>query len=166
MADIAFLLLIFFLVTTTIVQDKGILVKLPPWTGDDLPQDIASRNVFKVFVNRENKILARGDTISIELLRNRIKDFISNPEKKSSLSSSPQKAIISLQNDRATEYSTYLMVYNEIKAAYNELRNDLANQYFGITFKNCNKEQHRTIRKAIPLIISEAEPTDYKQLNK
>ena len=101
MADIAFLLLIFFLVTTTIAEDKGILVKLPPWS-DDEPDitKLKERNVFSVLVNAQNQLLVREEPARIGQLRERTKEFIVNPSKRPDLAESPRNAIISLKNDR------------------------------------------------------------------
>ena len=166
MADIAFLLLIFFLVTTTIVEDKGILVKLPPWS-DEEPDitKLKERNVFSVLVNASNQLLVRGEPTNIGDLRDRTKEFISNPQRRDDLSESPKKAIISLKNDRGTSYGTYLEVYNELQAAYNELRNEEALKRFGKPYVDCNSQQRRDIRNDIPLILSEAEPTAFGEEN-
>lgn len=162
MADIAFLLLIFFLVTTTIVEDKGVLVKLPPWSEE--PPDIQKlneRNVFGVLVNKDNQLLVRKEPADIKDLRERTKEFILNPQKREDLAEKPTKAIISLKNDRGTEYRTYLEVYNELKAAYAELWNEAAQKQFGSNYPDLGKEDRRTIRNQIPLVISEAEPTAF-----
>ena len=162
MADIAFLLLIFFLVTTTIVSDKGILVGLPPWSEEE--PDIAKlkeRNVFSVLVNADNQLLVRGEPTDIRDLRERTKEFIINPEKLENMSEDPTKAIVSLKNDRGTQYGTYLEVYNEVKAAYNELRDEEAKKRYGKEYQYLNKDQAKSIRDAIPLILSEAEPTAF-----
>ena len=162
MADIAFLLLIFFLVTTTIDVDKGVLVKLPPWSNE--PPEISkmkTRNVYSVLVNASNQLLVRGQEMRLDELREKTKEFISNPERREDLAEAPTKAIISLKNDRGTNYETYLEVYNELKAAYNELRNEMALRQHGKEYEFCTTEQRRTIRNAIPLVISEAEPTAF-----
>ncbi|MDX1476113.1 MAG: biopolymer transporter ExbD [Saprospiraceae bacterium] len=162
MADIAFLLLIFFLVTTTIVEDKGILVKLPPWSEEE--PDITrlkERNVFSVLVNASNQLLVRGQPMRIGELKERTKEFISNPQRREDLAETPKKAIISLKNDRGTNYKTYLEVYNELQAAYNELRNEEALKRFGKEYEFCNNQQRAAIRADIPLILSEAEPTAF-----
>ena len=162
MADIAFLLLIFFLVTTTIAEDKGILVKLPPWS--DEPPDITqlkTRNVFSVLVNASNQLLVRGEPASVDDLRERAKEFIVNPQRREDLSESPRKAIISLKNDRGTSYKTYLEVYNELQAAYNELRNEEALKRHGKEYEFLTNEQKTNIRNDIPLVLSEAEPTSF-----
>jgi biopolymer transport protein ExbD len=166
MADIAFLLLIFFLVTTTIVEDKGVLVKLPPWSDEEPDiQQLKERNVYSILVNADNQLLVRGEPTKISDLRNDTKIFISNPEKRSDMSERPDKAIVSLKNDRGTKYETYLEVYNEIMAAYNELREEAALKKFGKSFEFLNSEQSREIRSAIPLVLSEAEPTSFGEEN-
>ena len=162
MADIAFLLLIFFLVTTTIVEDKGILVKLPPWSDDD--PDIAKlkkRNVYSVLVNAQNQLLVRGDFADIDQLREKTKEFISNPSRREDLAENPRKAIISLKNDRGTNYKTYLEVYNELRAAYNELWDAESIKRYGMPYERVPNANRRAIRQDIPLIISEAEPTAF-----
>lgn len=163
MADIAFLLLIFFLVTTQILEDKGILVKLPPWS--DKPPDIAKlkeRNVYSVLVNAQNQLLVRGEPKQIEDLREDTKLFIANPQKREDLSEAPNKAIISLKNDRGTNYETYLEVYNELQAAYNELWDEESRRRYNKPFSQVNSiDQRRAIRSKFPLIISEAEPTSF-----
>ena len=162
MADIAFLLLIFFLVTTTIVEDKGVLVKLPPWSEEepDITQ-LKKRNVYSVLVNANNDLLVREQPMPISDLRENAKEFISNPLQREDLAESPKKAIVSLKNDRGTKYGTYLRVYNELKAAYNELRNELALKRFGKEYEFLDSEKRKQIRSEIPLIISEAEPTAF-----
>jgi biopolymer transport protein ExbD len=162
MADIAFLLLIFFLVTTTIVEDKGILVRLPPWSDEepDITQ-LNERNVFSILVNAQNQLLVRGEPTRVNELRERAKEFILNPMGDVTLAESPQRAIISLKNDRGTNYKTYLEIYNEIMGAYNELRDDLSRQRFGSIYENLTIDQRREIREEIPMIISEAEPTEF-----
>ena len=125
MADIAFLLLIFFLVTTNIVEDKGVLVRLPVWS-EEPPEDLElnTRNVFSVLVNAQDQLLVRGEPVKIEELKVRAKEFIMNPSKRADLAESTTEAIISLKNDRGTHFKQYLGVYNELKAAYSELWNE------------------------------------------
>ena len=166
MADIAFLLLIFFLVTTTIAVDKGVLVKLPPWSNEPPPEmKLNSRNVYSVLVNANNDLLVRGEPKDIENLREDTKEFIMNPKKLENMAEKPTKAIISLKNDRGTKYSTYLEVYNELKAAYNELREEESNNRFNKSFEFITRDQQKEIRGDIPLVISEAEPTNFGEEN-
>jgi len=162
MADIAFLLLIFFLVTTTIAEDKGVLVKLPQWSEEPPPEmKLNSRNVYSVLVNAQNQLLVRGQQIKIEDFKNNTKIFIANPQKRSYMSQNPHKAIISIKNDRGTKYNTYLEVYNELKAAYNELWEESAMSKFGKNLNELTNAQQKEIKDAIPLVISEAEPTKF-----
>ncbi len=161
MADIAFLLLIFFLVTTTIDVDKGITVKLPPWTEEENTIILSQKNVFPVKVNSNNELLVRGEVIPIARLKERAIEFIINPNQRPDMPNSPKKAIVSLQNDRGTNYETYISVYNELKAAYNQIWEEEALKRYGKAYENLNQEAKRAIRKDIPLVISEAEPTDF-----
>lgn len=163
MADIAFLLLIFFLVTTTIVEDKGITVKLPPWSEEEPDiTKLKERNVYSVLVNAQNQLLVRGEPMRIEELKDNTKEFIANPNKRPDMSEKPTKAIISLKNDRGTEYGTYLEVYNELKAAYNELWDELCKRKYGIPYSDdLPIAYRRAIKSEIPFVLSEAEPTSF-----
>jgi biopolymer transport protein ExbD len=163
MADIAFLLLIFFLVTTTIEVDKGILVKLPPWS-DEPPEitQLKTRNVFSVLVNAQNQLLVRGEQVNIKELREKAKEFIANPERRDDLAESPKNAIISLKNDRGTAYETYLLTYNELQAAYNELWDEEAMRLYNTEYTDDMPfAQKKAIKTKIPFVISEAEPTSF-----
>lgn len=162
MADIAFLLLIFFLVTTTIAEDQGILVQLPRWEQEPPPATINTNNVLSVLVNGKNELLVEGEEAEVFNLRERTKNFISNPQKLKTLPSIPAKAIISLKNDRSTSYETYIGVYNELKAAYRELRDEESLRTHGKEFAQLTKDDQKIIKDKIPLVISEAEPSDIK----
>jgi len=166
MADIAFLLLIFFLVTTTIAEDKGVLVQLPPWSEEEPDiTKLKTRNVFSVLVNANNELLVRGEPTDIDDLRENCKDFIMNPQKLENLAENPKKAIVSMKNDRGTKYKAYLEVYNEVKAAYSELRDEAAQKRYGKDYEYCSKTEKRSIRSDIPLIISESEPSNFGEEN-
>ena len=133
MADIAFLLLIFFLVTTTIEKDSGLNRKLPPMEEDVDPPIIKQRNIFTVLLNGKDQLLVEEELMEIKDLRAAAIEFLDNNgdgtctyckgPKNSSSSDNPEKAIISLKNDRETSYATYISVQNELVAAYNVLRN-------------------------------------------
>ena len=164
MADIAFLLLIFFLVTTTIDADKGIRVLLPPYEPISEMPPIPKKNILSVKVNATNQLLVEGTIMNVEALKETTKDFIMNPRKEKDKPNKPTKAIVSLQNDRGTEYTTYIDVYNEIKVAYNELWNEEANKKHGMAYNYLTSAEQKEIRKVIPLIISEAEPTDHQDI--
>jgi len=162
MADIAFLLLIFFLVTTTIDVDKGIAVKLPPYSEEEADNiKLKKRNVYRVVVNSQDQLLVRGEPMRVAELKENTKRFINNNGADPLLSESPKRAIISFQNDRGTKYSTYLTVYNELKAAYNELWDDYSQRKFGYKYKDLNGPQKKEIQAEIPLVISEADPTGF-----
>ena len=161
MADIAFLLLIFFLVTTTMDVDTGIARKLPPMPEDPIENEdsqIHAKNIYVVLINANNQLLVEGELMDISQLRDGAKEFIDNNGRNPNSSENPEKAIISLQNDRGTEYMTYIRVQNELAAAYNELRNNAAVADFGESYANLNKTQKKMIRKMYPQKISEAEP--------
>ncbi len=161
MADIAFLLLIFFLVTTTMDVDTGIARKLPPMPEEELQDEdpqIHAKNIYVVLINANNQLLVEGELMDISQLRDGAKEFIDNNGKDANSSENPEKAIISLQNDRGTEYMTYIRVQNELAAAYNELRNKAALNKFGERYDNLNETQKKEIRNMYPQKISEAEP--------
>ena len=164
MADIAFLLLIFFLVTTTIVEDKGITVRLPPWSEEEPDiTELKSRNVYPVLVNAQNQLLVRGQPMNIRNLRENTKEFISNPLGRADYAEKPTMAIISLKNDRGTNYKTYLEVYNELKGAYNELWDESSRRKYGVPYDEDKLPlaYRRAIRAEIPMVLSEAEPTSF-----
>lgn len=161
MADIAFLLLIFFLVTTTIMSDSGILVKLPPWDMLYEPMPIKERNLMRVSINANNRLMLRDEEVELVDIREKVKTFIMNPRANTKLAEASNKAVLSLINDRATSFDTYLLVYNELKGAYQELWEEAAQRYYQQHYESLPIKYQQDIRMAIPLVISEAEPTEY-----
>lgn len=177
LADIAFLLLIFFLVATTMSTDTGLARMLPPI----VPQDendappIKERNVFTVLLNYKNQLLVEGEWCDISKLREKAKEFIANPNDDPKLPEKAEtevdffgtymvsKGVISLQNDRDSQYQAYLQVQNELQAAYNELRDELAKAKFKKSYEDCSDEEQSAIKKIYPQRISEAEPKSYKK---
>tara|TARA_R110001583_G_scaffold23681_1_gene87100 strand:- start:774 stop:1394 length:621 start_codon:yes stop_codon:yes gene_type:complete len=192
MADIAFLLLIFFLVTTTMDVDSGISKKLsekPP--KDYVPPVIKQKNIFEVNINRNNELLVEGETMKLGELKEAAKNFIDNGggegkeidgvstglcnyckgAKSPTSSDHPNKAIISVQSDRGTEYGMYIKVQNELLRAYTELRNRLALDKYNVSYdqlvddfkrdsKNeVLKKKVEDIKTSYPQILSDAEPT-------
>jgi biopolymer transport protein ExbD len=173
LADIAFMLLIFFLVTTTMDVDSGLERRLPQWVDqndlEEQPQ-INERNVFVVLVNRNNDLLVENEYANIDDLRERAKEFMANPYDAENLPEKEPKEIpyfgevmvtkgvISLRNDLDTRYGTYLAVQNELVAAINELREELAMQKFGKPFDKLEEDQRKAIQEYYPSKISEAEP--------
>ena len=174
MADIAFLLLIFYLVTTTMDTDKGINRKLPP-IEDELVQDpppIKERNIFTVLVNSNDQLLVEDEFLEINELRAKAMEFIDNNGDGSceyckgygvsSSSDNPVKAVISLQNDRGTSYGMYVKVQNELVAAYEDLRERYAEEEYGRSYRGMDPEEDeeiiKEIKNAYQQKISEAEP--------
>lgn len=173
MADIAFLLLIFFLVTTTMDVDSGINRKLPPWQPEDQepPPPIKKKNIFTVVVNSNDQILAEDEYMDIKDLRAATKAFLINNGDGScdycaggaqspASSDNPNKAIVSLVNDRGTSYELFVAVQNELAAAYNELRDELARRTYGKGYESLEAGQQDQISNLFPQKISEAEPVN------
>ena len=176
-ADISFILLIFFLTTTSMDTDKGLARRLPPPPEDNVEQDdtkVKERNVLQVRINAMDELMIGGDYADVSEIRARAKEFIENPENLPNLpDKSPRdidlfgtvyitdKHVISLQSDRGTSYQKYFEVQNELVAAYNELRDELARRKFGKSFADCSEEENLAIRTYYPMKISEAEPKNY-----
>lgn len=173
LADIAFMLLIFFLVTTTMDVDSGLEKRLAQWVPDSQLDEntppINERNVFVVNVNKDNQLMVEGEIIPLEELREKAKEFLANPMNADNLPEKDPtdvpyfgtvgitKGIISLQNDVGTTYGTYLAVQNELVAAYNELREELSLSQFGRSYASLNEDQQEAIKTVYPQKISEAE---------
>lgn len=174
MADIAFLLLIFFLVTTTIDSEQGLMAKLPRYENNPKPSKIPTRNVLAILINSDNQIMVNGDLIEIEELKKFTKNFILNennsedlPQKKTAHipligKADISKHVISLKSHNETNYKTYINVRNELISTYNELRNEAANQFFGTNYEKLKigKEfdKLKALKTLYPQRISEAEP--------
>ena len=127
MADIAFLLLIFFLVTTTIDVDTGIYMELPPPLEEDVPPpEIPDRNILTVLVNAQGDVLLEREFVQIGDIRPFVKRFVTNNGADPTLSDSPDKAIVSFKTERSAKYEQYIRVLDEIKMGYNELRDEEA----------------------------------------
>ena len=176
-ADIAFLLLVFFLCTTTMAVNKGLARRLPPPVpAEQKTEDLKAkeRNVFVVLLNSNDQLLVQGEYTEVSELKDKAKEFIKNENNAENL---PEKEVIeveyfgnvavtknhviSLQNDRGTSYAAYINVQNELVAAYNELRNDLAKAKFGQIYDDLQEDQQKAIQKIYPQKISEAEPKNY-----
>ncbi|MBP7511032.1 MAG: biopolymer transporter ExbD [Bacteroidia bacterium] len=161
MADIAFLLLVFFLVTTTMDSDAGLQVKLPPWPDPNNPPPTSTqnnRNVLEVLINSNNQLLVEKKIMKVEELNEMTKRFLTNEGRDPGLSLSPEDAIISLKNDRGTGYETYVAVYNEMIRAYNEVRDDAARAKYGRPLSKLTNKEMGVIKDKYPMKISEAEP--------
>lgn len=163
MADIAFLLLIFFLLVTTIDIDKGIYVVLPPWPENEdeiIDVKLKDRNLFAVLINSRDQLLVEGELMRVSQLKEAAKEFVGNPYNRDDLAITPEDAVISLKNDRGTSYNIYIQVQNELKAAYNELRNEASMRKYGELYADltAGSKEQKAIRKMYPIKISEAEP--------
>lgn len=172
MSDISFLLLAFFLMVSNINSDMGIARRLPPPLPEDVkPPEVRERNIFVVMVNKDDRLLFNTEYGRIEDLKDRAKEFLGNPYNKPHMPekvSTPidllgnydvSKGVISLRNDRGTSFDMYLQVQNELTAAINEMRDELATNRFGKHYADLNDQQRKAVETAIPMAISEAEPT-------
>ncbi|MBR6333825.1 MAG: biopolymer transporter ExbD [Bacteroidales bacterium] len=176
MSDISFLLLTFFLLTSSINTEQGIPRKLPPPKTEDTQEqivDIKRRNVLNVEVNYLDQISCNGEIIMISELKDKAKEFFANPtnsdelpEKQNKLIEgigdyAVSKGVVSLRNDQGTSYDMYVQVQNELQRAVNELRDEAALQYFGKKFSVLDSAAQKSVSTAIPMSISEAPPMDY-----
>lgn len=176
-ADIAFMLLLFFLLTSSMDTDRGLARRLPPPVPKDQKNEdvkIKKRNIMVVLINSNNQILCNNEYIDISQLKEKVKDFIDNPYNDEH---KPEKLqvdvpfygnmmvtknhVISLQNDRGTEYQSYIDVQNELAAAYTELRNEVSQKKFSKLFADLDEEQQKAVQQIYPQKISEAEPKNY-----
>ncbi|WP_346700191.1 biopolymer transporter ExbD [uncultured Alistipes sp.] len=185
-ADIAFLLLIFFLVATTMNTDAGIARVLPPMPPEDQQQEeikVKERNLFLVFINGRGDIMAgasgKQEPIVLSQLKERAKEFIVNPmddpnlperiDKEIELANGGKwvfpvsEGVISLQTTRDTNYQSYIMVQNELTRAFNEVRDEVAIRKFGSKYSELTEDERNAVAKAVPLKISEAEPRNIKR---
>ena len=186
MADIAFLLLIFFLVATTMNTDTDLARMLPPIPPEDQKQEeikVKERNLFLVLINGSGQIMAgqpgKQEFIELRQLKEKTKEFILNPLSTEDLPEKEEKefdlpdgskwvypvsmGVVSLQTTRDTGYQPYIMVQNELARAFNEIRDEVAMRKFGDKFDSLTPEQRDIITKAVPLKISEAEPRTIKK---
>ena len=176
-ADIAFLLLCYFLMTTTMGSHFGLSRRLPPMPDPNQKvedQKVNRRNIIVVKINSADRILAGTDAIDISQLKDKIKEFISNPANDPNLPErevkeiegyskgtyAVSKGVISLQNDRGTSYQAYIAVQNELVKAVNELRDDFSTKEYGKKYAMLDEDQQKVVRECIPQNISEAEPKD------
>ena len=178
-ADIAFMLLIFFLTTTSMDTDRGLARRLPqPPDPNQKQQDniiVKERNVLQVRINKDDQLMVGSEYMDIKQLRAKAKEFVSNPSDDANLPEKhlknipllggdcmiTEKHVISVQNDVGTSYQAYIDVQNELVAAYNELRNELAEEKFGKAYAECSEDEQKAIRDFYPQKISEAEPKKY-----
>ena len=175
MADIAFIALIFFLMVTTMDKEEGISRLLPPIPPEDQKvenQEVNRRNIIQVKINSNDRLLAGSQPMDVSQLKDKIKEFMTNPYDDPNLPEKEvkdipglgpvpvTKGVISLQNDRGTTYQAYITVQNELIKAVNELRDDFSYRNYGKPFTKLSEDQQDIVKKAIPQNISEAEPKD------
>lgn len=178
MADISFLLLIFWLTTTTMNSDKGLQRRLPPIPEDETQQEdvkINKRNLIQVKINSNDRIIAGGEIMDVSQIKDKIIEFITNPANIETLPEkemkniegfgeyATSKGVVSLQNDRGTSYNSYLRVQNELAKAFNEIRDNFAMNNYGKKYIALDEDKQKIVREAIPLSISEAEPKDIRK---
>ena len=174
-ADIAFLLLCYFLMTTTMGSQTGLSRRLPPMPDANAKvedQKVNRRNIIVVKINSADRLLAGSEAIDVSQLKEKIKEFLSNPADDPTLPEKTMteiegygqypvsKGVISLQNDRGTSYHAYIAVQNELVKAVDELRDEFARSTYGKAYDRLTEEQQEIAKKAIPQNISEAEPKD------
>ena len=178
MADISFLLLIFFLVTTSMDVNQGLARRLPAPVPPDQKvedKDINKRNLLVVKINSANQLMVQGQLMEVKQLKEKAKEFIKNENDNAFLPKLVEEDfgapfgvikytkdhVISVQNDVDTQYQAYLDVQNELVAAYNELREECAQKYFHKAYNELEEDQKKQIQKIYPQKISEAEPKNY-----
>jgi len=161
MADIAFLLLVFFLVATSMESNYGIRRKLPPPPDPHIkepPPVVKKRNVLEIFINGQDQMMIEEKPAEITDVKKIAIDFITNNGKDPESSDNPQKAVVSLKHSRETSYKEYLSVYNELLAAYNELRDKYAKKKYGKAFDLLTEEQQKEVKDVFPQKIAESTP--------
>ncbi|MBR0301246.1 MAG: biopolymer transporter ExbD [Bacteroidales bacterium] len=174
-ADIAFLLLCYFLMTTTMGSQTGLSRRLPPMPDPNQKvedQKVNRRNIIIVKINSADRILAGSEPIDVSQLKDKIKIFLTNPTDDPTLpvmepteienlgTRNVSKGVISLQNDRGTSYQAYIAVQNELVKAVNELRDEAAMREFGKKYLALDEDKQKAIKDLVPQQISEAEPKD------
>lgn len=178
MADISFIALMFFLMVSTMDKEEGISRRLPPLPSEDQKvedQKVNRRNIIQVKINASDRLFAGNQLMEVGLLKDKIKEFLTNPTNNPNLPEMEMKEIeglgqvpvskgvISLQNDRGTTYSQYIAVQNELIRAVNELRDEFSMRTYGKKYAKLSEEKQEIVRKAVPQSISEAEPKDVKK---
>ena len=174
-ADIAFLLLCYFLMVSTMDQQSGLQRRLPPMPDKNQKvedQKVNRRNIIIVKINSADRILAGTEPIDVSQLKDKVKEFLTNPTDDPALpekeikniegfgSYPVSKGVVSLQNDRGTSYRAYIAVQNELVKAINELRDQFSIQNYGKTYLKLDEEKQKIVKEAIPQNISESEPND------
>ena len=167
-ADISFTLLILFLVVTSMDDDNGMSRMLPPLATEQQPTAMSQRNVLRIVVSPNNDITINDDTVSVETLRERVVEFVDNPNNEPNLPEKVERDIyplgkcmitenhvVQIEADRESDYNTYFSIQHEIVAAYAQLRDTLAMHRFQKHYAQCSEEQRMALRKYYPQKVSE-----------
>lgn len=170
-ADIAFLLLVFFLATTTMNVDSGMFRRLPPYQPDNTEAPkISKRNILQILVNKDNMLQVDGEVMDVNRLKDKALEFILNPMNDENLPEKTvkeieglgnvevSKGVVSLQSDKSTSYEMYIAVQDQLAAAFNEAKDRKAVSKWGKKYNDLNSDQQEAIKKWVPMSISEAEP--------
>lgn len=155
MADIAFLLLIFFLVTTTILEEEGVLVRLPVWDDEPISTPLDTERVLTVALNGKDELLVEGKRVGVAGIPSLVENHLNRPDFPTT------QAVVSLTHDRRSGYETYLAVYDALLNGYRRVRDQEANNTYGKPYAELDDTRRREIRRRVPLVLSEAEPTDF-----
>lgn len=178
MADIAFLLLIFFLVTTTMETQTGIFRKLPPMDKVENPPKIQKRNLLSILVNKFDQIQMNGEEVKINQITKKTKEFIQNKANKGNMpeivkkniegygEAEVSKGVVSLQNDRGTTYEVYIAVQDALATAFEQIRDEKAREIYQKSYSQLIEDNQDDkvdiIKQIVPMSISEAEPKNIK----
>lgn len=178
MADISFIALIFFLMVTTMDKEEGLSRRLPPLPAEDQKVEdikVNRRNIIQVKINSSDKLFAGNQPMDVSQLKDKIVEFLTNPNNDPNLPEKElkeieglgvipvSKGVISLQNDRGTTYSVYIAVQNELIKAVSQIRDEFSMKQYGKKYAKLSEEEQELVRKAVPQNISEAEPKDVKK---
>ncbi len=161
MADIAFLLLIFFLVTTTMESNYGVRRKLPQIQPPDTTENevpLKQKNVLEIVVNGQDKMLIEGEPKEVKDVKDITIKFLTNNGKDPKSSDNPQKAVVQVKHTRQTTYKEYISIYNELISAYTVVRNQYAKQKFGKLFDELKDKDKKVVKKFYPQQIAESTP--------
>ena len=171
-ADISFMLLTFFLVTTSMETDKGIARQLPPMPagGEQSVNEVKRRNVMVIDIGAGDSLACNGRPVDMASLKGRVMEFVDNKSGSSALPERIERNIpllgkcavtanhvIFIHADRAATYKAYFGVQDAVTAAYNTLRDRLAEERFGRRYSECTDAQQEAVREYYPMRLSEGD---------
>lgn len=150
-ADISFMLLIFFLVTSSMDTDKGLLRQLPPPPQEQQPPtDVRKDHVLQVTLDDNDQLAVDGTLLTTQQLKEQIMAFVAADR---------TAHVISIQTDRATTYEAYFRMQNAIVGAYNQLREKYSLEHYGKGYGELVEEQRDDVNQYYPQRISESKPS-------